>query len=206
MLSMLYAARRYYRNWGTTKDECRSVLPGDELIGRPAVQSTEGIWIDAPVDVVWAWLAQIGQDRAGFYSYGTLEGLLGLGSHSDVRIEPEWQHLAAGDVIRLAPEGWLGLRRGLALQVAQVIDREALVLRGQPPDFPWAAVWSIHIAPRWQNRCRVLVRTRARLRYPGEVFMIELAGPLIALLIRGLLTGLRRRVQVSSSANCGCPS
>ena len=28
----LYAARQYYRNWGTTKDECETPLPGDELV------------------------------------------------------------------------------------------------------------------------------------------------------------------------------
>ena len=41
-VALLYAARRYYRNWGTTKDECRIDLPGDELVGQPAVQTTEG--------------------------------------------------------------------------------------------------------------------------------------------------------------------
>ena len=60
----LLAARRYYRNWGTTKEECDSALPGDDLVGEPAVQSTEGIWIDAPAAAVWPWLVQLGQDRA----------------------------------------------------------------------------------------------------------------------------------------------
>ena len=44
----LLAARQFYRNWGTTKEECQTPLPGDELIGQPAVQTTEGVWIDAP--------------------------------------------------------------------------------------------------------------------------------------------------------------
>jgi hypothetical protein len=39
----LYAARRYFRNWGTTKEECRVRLPGDELVGKPAVQTTEAV-------------------------------------------------------------------------------------------------------------------------------------------------------------------
>jgi len=29
LLAMLYGARRYYRNWGTTKAECQMRLPGD---------------------------------------------------------------------------------------------------------------------------------------------------------------------------------
>ena len=54
----LLAARQYYRNWGTTKEECDKTLPGDELVSQPAVQTTEGIWIDAPAAAVWPWLVQ----------------------------------------------------------------------------------------------------------------------------------------------------
>ena len=93
-VALLYAARRYYRNWGTTKEECRMFLPGDELVGRPAVETTEGVWIDAPTSAVWPWLVQMGQDRGGLYSYETLENLVGLHYHNADRIHPEWQHLA----------------------------------------------------------------------------------------------------------------
>jgi hypothetical protein len=193
--ALLYAARRYYRNWGTTKEESRATLPGDKLVGRPAVQSTEGVWIDAPTDAIWPWLVQMGQDRGGLYSYETLENLIGLHYRNADRIHPEWQELVPGDVIRLAPRGWLGLRHGVAMRVVQVIDKEAIVLRGTPPDFPWDAVWSFHLAPRWEDRCRLLVRTRARLRYPGEVLATELAGPVTALVARGMLLGIKRRVE-----------
>jgi hypothetical protein len=194
-VALLYAARRYYRNWGTTKEECRSKLPGDELVGRPAVQSTEGVWINAATDAIWPWLVQMGQDRGGLYSYEALENLIGLNYHNADRIHPEWQRLAPGDVIRLAPRGWLGLRDGVAMRVVQVVDKEAIVLRGTPPDFPWDAVWSFHLSPRLQDRCRLLVRTRARMRYPGEVLGTELAGPITALVTRGMLLGIKRRVE-----------
>jgi hypothetical protein len=207
--ALLYAARRYYRNWGTTKEECRSKLPGDELVGRPAVQSTEGVWIDAPTEAIWPWLVQMGQDRGGLYSYETLENLVGLHYRNADRIHPEWQRLIPGDVIHLAPKGWLGRPDGVAMQVAQVIDHEAIVLRGTSPDFPWDAVWSFHLAPRWDDRSRLLVRTRARLRYPGEVLGTELAGPITALVTRGMLLGIKRRVEelqlasASTSSNPG---
>lgn len=194
-LALLYAARRYYRNWGTTKEECQSRLPGDELVRSPFVQSTEGVWIDAPPEAIWPWLVQMGQDRGGLYSFGTLENLLGLHYRNADRIHPEWQRLVPGDVIRLAPEGWMGLRHGIALTVAQVIEQNAIVLHGTPPDFPWDAVWSFHLLPRWVDRRRLLVRTRARLRHPGEVLAVELAGPVTSLLTRGILLGIKRRVE-----------
>src|SRR5262245_23143246 len=71
-----YAARRYFRNWGTTKDECRMSLLGDELVRGPVVQTTEAVWINASAHSVWPWLVQMGQDRGGLYSYETLENLV----------------------------------------------------------------------------------------------------------------------------------
>ena len=192
--ALLYAARRYYRNWGTTKEECAMNLPGDELVRRPAVQSTEGIWIDAPPAAVWPWIAQIGQDRAGFYGFGKVENLIGLDYHNADRIHPEWQRLAPGDTVRLAPMGWMGLRHGITLEIEQVVEESTLVLRGSRPGFPWETVWSLHLLPRWQDRCRFVVRTRTRLRHPGEVLGVELAGPVVALVTRGLLLGIKRRV------------
>jgi hypothetical protein len=35
------------------------------------------VTIDAPVEAVWPWLAQLGQDRGGFYGYEWLENLAG---------------------------------------------------------------------------------------------------------------------------------
>src|SRR5688572_9384436 len=56
------------RTWGSTPCECGRELPGDELVPDPGAQTTRTIEIDAPVHEVWPWLAQIGQDRGGFYS------------------------------------------------------------------------------------------------------------------------------------------
>lgn len=206
--AVLYAARRYYRNWGTTKEECRMNLPGDDLIRRPAVQSTEGIWIDAPPAAVWPWIAQLGLDRAGLYGSGRFQTLTALSASTvdDDRIHPEWQHLAPGNTVRLAPMGWMGLRHGLTMEVVQVIDESTLVLRGSPPGFPWETVWSLHLSPRWQDRCRLLVRTRTRLRHPGEVLAVELAGPIVALVTRGLLLGIKRRVAAQAPHAAATPS
>jgi hypothetical protein len=74
---------------------------------------------------VWPWIAQIGQGRGGFYSYDALENLIGCNIHSARRVHPEWQQIAPGDEIRLAPE--------LALHVAVLEPRRALVLQGGPP-------------------------------------------------------------------------
>src|SRR6478672_3736647 len=151
----LYAARRYYRNWGTTKDECRMQLPGDELIKRPVTRTTESVSVDAPAEAVWRQLIH--------------------------RIHPEQQTVVSGDVIRLVPQGRLGRRRGMELAVEQVLDGSALILRGARPHFPWQTVMSFHVLPRLDDRCRLLIRTRTALRHPGEVLLVELAGPAMAM-------------------------
>ena len=87
----------------------RVVPPAALNVDRPIVQTTEAVWIDAPASAVWPWLVQMGQDRGGLYSYQTLENFVGLDYHNADRIHSEWQHLAPGDGMRLAPNGWFGL-------------------------------------------------------------------------------------------------
>lgn len=191
---LLYAARRYFRNWGTTKAEIRMQLPGDELIRNPMLRATEAIWIEQSAAAVWPWLVQMGQDRGGLYGYELLENSIALHHRNADRIHPEWQHLAPGDLVRLAPAGWLGLREGLTLSVTEVIEEQAIVLHGAPPSLPWETVWSFHLIPYWDDRCRLLVRTRVALRHPGEV-LLTIAEPITALMTRGMLRGIRRRAE-----------
>ena len=68
-LSLLLSVRWWAMSWGTTEQELAESWPGDDVSPCPMETSTRGITINAPVNTVWAWLIQIGQDRAGFYSY-----------------------------------------------------------------------------------------------------------------------------------------
>lgn len=191
----LYAGRQYFRNWGATKEEAQMVLPGDELIEEPAVQTTEAEWIDAPAARVWPWLLQLGQDRGGLYSYSLLENLAGLHIRNADGIHPVWAQLAPGDSVRLVPNGWMGLRDGGTMTVAGLEPERSLVLRGSPPLSGGDAVWSFHIAPCGEERCRLLVRRRTRVRHRRDVVKVELAGPITALMTRGMLRGIKSRVQ-----------
>jgi hypothetical protein len=65
--------------------------------------TTRAITIAAAAEAIWPWLVQMGQDRGGLHSYDWLENLFGLQFRNADRIVPEWQHLAVGDQIRLAP-------------------------------------------------------------------------------------------------------
>lgn len=193
--AVLYAARRYFRDWGTTKDEAEGHLLGDGLVAPPVLQATEGVWIDAPADQVWPWLVQMGQDRGGLYTFERLENVLALRYHNADSVHPDWQQLAVGDVVRLVPKGWLGLAEGIELTVADVVTGESIVLTTEAPRTPWKLVWSFHLVPRWDDRCRLLIRSRLALRHPGEVVLGELLGPARAFITRGMLIGIKRRVE-----------
>lgn len=84
-------ARERFIRWGATDEERQAVLPGDELLANPSVSTTRALTIDAPPDAVWPWLVQMGQDRAGLYSYDWLENLFGLEFRNADTVVPEWQ-------------------------------------------------------------------------------------------------------------------
>ncbi len=176
LLAVLYGARRYYRNWGATKAECQLLLPGDALVADPAIQTTEALYIDAPVSAVWPWLMQLG------------------------RTNSDWQRLSVGDRVRLVPEGSMGLPDGVTLQIAELVPQKYLVLTAGRPGQRWNAIWSFHLQPHWEDRVRLLTRTRIALRHPGEVFAMELIRPGIALGTRGLLLSIKHRVERLRSA------
>lgn len=93
---------------GASAPESRVPLPGDELFPDAQCQYDRARTIAAPPSTVWPWIAQLGQNKAGFYSFEMLENLFGCDIHGDDRIHPEWQSVAPGDPFALHPE--MGLR------------------------------------------------------------------------------------------------
>jgi hypothetical protein len=103
--------RPWHLRWGATAEEVARPLPGDELVPNPAIDMTRAITIDAPVEEVWPWLAQLGQDRGGFYSYEWLENLAGCRMRNAETIHPEWQQREVGETIKLHPATGLKVAR-----------------------------------------------------------------------------------------------
>jgi hypothetical protein len=196
--------RRRVATWGSSDDEVAEHLPGDELIGDPATSTTRAVTIEAPADVVWSWLVQIGTDRGGWYTYDRLERLAGVDVHNADERRDEWQHLEVGDRVCLAPAGWMGIDRGMLLPVANLIEGRSIVLRQQPPDSPWDGVWSFHVRPIDPDRCRLLIRSRT-LTPPGAsrlsmALMGVVMDPVAFVMERGMLLGIKRRAERSGRA------
>jgi hypothetical protein len=74
---LLGVMRPWYVRWGASDAEVAGALPGDELWPGFLRQETRALSVAAPPGEVWPWIAQLGQDKGGFYSYELLENLVG---------------------------------------------------------------------------------------------------------------------------------
>ena len=88
--------------WGATPEECSRTWPGDEFTPDTLGICTRAITIQATPEQIWPWIMQIGQDRAGYYSYTSLENLFRAEMSNTFRLVPEWQHREVGDDLWMA--------------------------------------------------------------------------------------------------------
>jgi proline iminopeptidase len=124
--------RPWYRRWGATESEARQALPGDNVVPHPKSEINLATTVQAPVEKIWPWFAQLGCGRGGWYSYDLLDN---GGIPSAKRILPEHQRLEVGDIVKAMPKGEFGF------PVAGVEPCRVLCLAGilntktgQPPD------------------------------------------------------------------------
>jgi hypothetical protein len=166
--------------WGATRDEVSAAYPGDELVPEPNGGATMATTLPAPPDRVWPWLAQMGGQRGGWYSWDWLDN---NGEPSAACIVPEWQSLGAGQQLyRVAapkwrhanedePEGpncWtvaiVEPNRTLVLQTSYALPSGQDFDPGSDP-MPRAYVegsWGFHLRPATGRRTRLVTRTRSR--------------------------------------------
>ncbi len=185
--------RTWMLTFGSTEDELDAALPGDALLTKPHLTATRTVGIAAPPAAVWPWLAQLGQGRGGFYSYDELENLVGCDIHSADRVVPEWQDVAVGDQVHLAPP--------VALEVVVVEPDRALVLRGAagfgagapPYDFTWAFV----LRPGRDGGTRLVVRERYRYTAGWARLLVEPVSVVSWVMSQKMLRGIRDRAEAS---------
>jgi len=99
------ATRSLTDAWGATAEEVATSLPGDELFPAQREVSTKAVSIDAPPDVVYALIQQMGQHRAGWYGWDWFYRATGSADFVDgrfsERIVPELQGVQVGDTIHI---------------------------------------------------------------------------------------------------------
>ena len=193
-------------HWGLTHEEAARSYPGDPLVPVPRWQWTHAVEVDAAPERVWPWIAQLGQDKAGFYSYQTLENLVGCEIQNANRLHPEWTSPEPGDALRLHP-------KGPALTVHEVRAPEIfLVSAGLDPDTGIApdrscqrrhvaVSWLFQLEPRPGGRTRLI--SRYRCTCSGDLASRLAYGPYIAesvgfVMDRRMLLGVKERAEGSA--------
>jgi len=179
--------RPWTRTWGATEAEVERTLPGDELIERVPSDWTHGATIDAPPEEVWPWIAQIGDDRGGFYSYTFVENLM-MGEevyHNANRILPQFQNPQPGE--------------GMIVDSLQVYDVEPgkwliAVVKSGVEGFDW--VWLWHVEPMGTNQTRLLVRQAMRLPLEASNPLVSMVTDLGAFVMEWrMIEGLKLRAE-----------
>jgi hypothetical protein len=188
LLAYVTILRPWSRRWGASLEETTMPLPGDELVEDPGIMMTRAVTIEAPVDAVWAWLAQIGQDRGGFYSYEWLENLAGCEMHNADQVHPEWQRRVVGETVRLHP--------ATGLKVARFEPGRSYAFEGG---------WYFVLQPISPTRSRLLARSRVPRGLPRIAYVVFIELPHF-IMERKMLDGIRVRAERtahSSTDACG---
>jgi hypothetical protein len=194
-------ARPRMLEWGSTAQERRQPLPGDDIIDVVMTHCTRAVTIDAPPEAVWPWLVQIGDRRAGFYSYDWVERFVFGGTvhyiertQSATRVHPELQDVQLGDRINTGSVG----RLAIGNPVTVLEPDHALVI----------GTWAFVLEPPPGQRTRLLVRERdagwLRLLAPRRFGLARAAAslvdyvvaePLHFAMVHKMMFGLKQRAE-----------
>lgn len=148
-------------NWGATQEEAKGPYPGADLIPGGLRGGTMAVTIDASPEYVWAWLVQMGRDRAGWYSWDRLDN---GGRPSAERIHSEWQQPSIGDHLGVNDDGSLWFEVA-ALDPPRFLGlRSSVDLRGRPfdpkgprPGSYSDALWAFQLKELPGGRTRLVV-------------------------------------------------
>jgi hypothetical protein len=163
--------------------------------------------INAPVTDVWPWIVQIGQDRAGCYSYAWLENLFFVGMHNADRIHPEWQTRQVGDVVWLARKERYGgrgrvvvalLEANRAMVLVSPSDGERISRGGRAE----SGTWTFILDPTADHATRLILRSRGA---QAESLAAMLFGRLVFdpvhfIMERKMMLGIKQRAESASGA------
>jgi proline iminopeptidase len=193
--------------WGATFAEAYGPYPGAELVPDGQRAATMAVTIDAPPDLVWPWLVQMGGDRGGWYSWDRLDN---GGRPSATKVHPEWQDLAVGDSVKywrsggpvdawtvaaLEPNRFLALR-GLSDLRGRLLDPE------QPrPSAYVEGIWAFRLTKLPVDRTRLVISgyQAMRPRWLGKFTVYWIYVPVTWVMQARMLEVLKRTIERSTS-------
>jgi hypothetical protein len=164
VLGVFFAVERpWFLRWGAAPEEITAARPGDERVPVARDQATRAVTVHATADQVWPWIAQLGQDRGGFYSYEVLEDLVGCEMPRAEQILPQHQQWRAGDRLWMYPPDKAGGMGNAPLVACEPGRHLVFAIRqlGTPPTQPEDGVWGFVLEPAGAGSTRLIAWSRA---------------------------------------------
>jgi len=191
--------RRLRSHWGLDAKAALGRYPGDELIPEPDWSWTHAVEIDAPAARVWPWVAQIGAERGGFYSYQWLENLVGCEVQNAEAAHPEWE-VKVGESLVLHPGPDSPRLLITAVEPGRYFVAHAPAdTAGRARGKAWfSGSWLFFIERLAEGRCRFISRFRAAMSddlATGVTFGPALLEPVGFAMDRRMLLGVKERAE-----------
>ncbi len=185
--------RPFILRLGVTDKELDMPLMGDELVLSPNMEYMQAITINAPKEIIWKYLIQVGYKRAGWYNLDFINRMSAKdyfyeNNKSANRIIPELQNLKVGDKIYLNPS--------INLDVTVLKENEVMLLSVNEGDKSLVS-WVFSLKEINQDTSRLFVRWKSNL---GDGFTLKLMNtlfiePASAIQQSQMFKGIKRRAE-----------
>ncbi len=181
--------RPWQLRWGATDADVAAQQPGDDIVKSPAFNATRAITIQALPEDIWPWIVQIGNKRAGWYSYDWFDN---LGKPSAKEILPQYQRPQRGDLIPMSPNGKIGV------WIKDFAVNEWMLWWNPDETVTW--LWSLE--PKNNGQTRLITRVRMRYTWFSPIIVFNIfidIGDII--MMRKCMLGVRERAEHLRRAN-----
>ena len=179
--------RPWQLRWGSTDIEIKRSMSGDDIVSKPTFNATRAVTINAPAGNIYPWIAQMGVNRAGWYSYDLLDN---LGRHSAEAILSQYQSTKVDDLVPMSPDGKQGL------WVKDYRNSEWMLWWDKTGDTSW--VWGIY--PEGSSCSRLVTRIRVKYRWFSPAILFNLIIEFFDIwMMRKCMLGIKRRAEALST-------
>lgn len=190
-VAAIAAFSQYKKKYVVTDQPPRGTYPGDDLLPDPDDQimlSTVAIEIDAPPEKVWPHINQLGQNKAGFYSFWHFEHLAAFRIYNTYEPQERWQDTKVGDWVFYGDQG-VGHEIKLHEPGKYIVGMSDT---RTPPSAEGACAWLPHgtkeYAWTWGFYLEELPGNRTRLVSRNTVY-VEVSNKLQMAIVVGMIWG-----------------
>ena len=183
--------RPWHMKWGATEAEVERHMPGDDQVVDREFAFTRALTIDAAPEEVWPWVLQMGEGRAGFYSYDWFDN---GGVRSSEVIVPELQKVEVGDIIPIGGS--------VQYRVASVDPARSVVWVSDDEPISGSWAWVLYATDDGKTRLisRMSGRTDPGLDKAAAHWVID-AGDIV--FMRKSMRGIQQRAEGSITDTFG---